>query len=228
MSSPETTWTTPSRPGSGGRAALAGAVSILSVALLLLLPDPAAGQAWRVEAEAGIGLPGPQLSDFHDAGPAVAVGLLHHPVPRLGVGARGGLEVLGGKEITGGTSPTLRLWRYELAGTLSVLPPGNPVRISLAAGAGATTFDSDRATPAPGPGVPVEGTVDRISDTFISTHAGVRVGVAATGRIRLFAAGTWRWMAAEERLFALRIPLVGGLSGDVSTFPLTVGGSVGL
>jgi hypothetical protein len=228
MPAPETTGTHTTPPESADRATRSWAVSLLLAAIVLLLPDPSAGQAWRVEAEAGVGLPGPELSDLHDPGPAVAVGVLHHPVARLGVGLRGGLEILGGKEITGGVSPTLRLWRYELAGTFAVLPAGSPVRISLAAGAGATTFDSDRATAGPLPGVPVEGTVDEISDTFFSTHAGIRVGVAATGGVRVFAGGTWRWMAAEKRLFALATPLVGGLDGDVFTFPLTVGASVGL
>lgn len=222
--------------GSSSPAHLAGlsirlSFAIVTVATLactsFVASANAQAQTWSLGAEGGLALPTGQLSDFHGAGPAVAIELLHRPASALGVGVQLGLEALGGTDLEDASSPTLRLWRYELVGAWEPLSSTAPVFFSLRAGGGATSFSSDSATTSFGGQVPIEGTIDQVSDTFLSAHMGAKIGFQATERLRLFATGLWRWMSAEnQRMATEATPLVGGVSGDVSTVPITLGGSL--
>lgn len=216
-------------PGSIRRFSATGKVAATLICVSLVASASAQAQTWRLGAEGGLAVPTGDLSHFHEAGPAVSVELLHRPGSTLGVGVQIGLEALGGRDLENASSPTLRLWRYEVVGALEPLPATAPVRVALRAGGGATSFSSDSATTSFGGQVPIEGTIDQVSDTFFSAHVGVRIGVQATERLRLFATGLWRWMSAENRSMATEaMPLVGGVSGDVSTVPITLGASLAL
>lgn len=190
------------------------------------------GSALSVDARGGIAMPVSDLGDVADIGPTVGIGVAYRVHPRVSIRADGDLDIYSGTDFDAVSAeqpaaPDMTLWHFSGGVEFDVTGPGaRRWNVSVDAGAGATTVDTDPF---------VGGVVENpetgqpelsFNETYFTAHGGVKIGYAVNEMLDVYGGARWYLSFADEQdtaVFSALSPTEVNAFDQVSSVPLTLG-----
>lgn len=184
---------------------LASTVLGAFLALTMAAAPVDAQEAVTLDFAGGVGIPGGDLADFQDIGPAFDIGLDVRVHPRFSLRASGGAEIFSGTEIENAFDASIAeqgfvdfsTVHFNGGGVVHAVNEG-PLRVDFNGGAGVTILTSERGEfSGAGDDATLVEIVD-LSETYLNVTAGLDIGYMVSEQVELFVGGDGHLFFMDE------------------------------
>jgi catechol 2,3-dioxygenase-like lactoylglutathione lyase family enzyme len=164
-----------------------------------------AQEAVTLDFAGGVGIPGGDLADFQDIGPAFDIGLNIRVHPRFSLRASGGAEIFDGAVIENAFDNSVTeqgfadfsTVHFNGGGVLHAVNEG-PLRVDFNGGAGVTILTSERRELSGAGGDANLVEIVDLSETYLNITAGLDIGYMVSEQVELFVGGDGHLFFMDE------------------------------